>query len=98
MLPAPVNMASRDTTKAGDLARDITRHFDGTAVTASLNAGLGLERDDCYADPQLKSHLIESSELTHQLRRICFSSVLGSTRLECVTWTCNILTGRLYAV
>jgi hypothetical protein len=35
MVPAPVNM---DTTMAGDLAGDITRHFDCTADTASLNA------------------------------------------------------------
>ena len=49
MVPAPGSMAGRDTTMAGDLAGDITRHFDGMAVTASLNpwhrlaAGVNLE-------------------------------------------------------
>jgi hypothetical protein len=37
MIPAWVKMASRDTTTEGDLVGDITRHFDGMAVTASLN-------------------------------------------------------------
>ena len=36
---------------AGDLSGDITRHFDGTADTASLNAGHRLEMCVMRTDP-----------------------------------------------
>jgi hypothetical protein len=63
-------MAGRDTTMAGDLAGDITRHFDGTADTASLNACQSLATGEFSQQLEKLGFRFDEASFPAQTRRL----------------------------